>query len=426
MPTSGQLSPLRIAVKDCYFLKGMKNSLCNSAYYNIMPPAPFTAAVVESLARDGSHILGLTKLSTMIGREEPMDAVDYLTPFNPRADGYQSPAGSSSGSAAAVAAYDWVDCAIGTDTSGSGRRPALVNGVWQFRPTHNPMYLNGLVKTYDRFDTPCVYARSLQILERVVRTWLGAHGHTQSSPRQYRIIYPLDYLPRKGHEHLKIIDNFLMDMEDALSATIVKISIRDTWKVKHPEGACEDLDEYLHDVVTRTFYYGYYHAFEEFRKTYPEKHDGKPPYVIPFVQRRWDKGAAVSDAQHADASMRMEVYKQWLLDNIFHCDEQETFVILPISDVQPNYRDEFSPSPEDQSALDQLFLSPILGAPDISVPIGEVSYTSRISQREERLPVLANIVGAPGHDLHLFYAIRAVLAFSGRPDSVLTGSRMFP
>ena len=225
---------------------------------------------------------------------------------------------------------------------------------------------------------------------------------------------------------MKIIDDFLNDMEKSLSAKIVKVSIKDMWKGKHPQGVCYDLDEYLHDVVTRTFYYGYYHAFEEFRKRYPEKHDGKPPYVVPFVHRRWAKGAAVSDAQHGDASRRMDVYRQWLLDNVFHCDEQETFIILPISDVQPNYRDELSPSPEDQSALDQLFLSPILGAPDISVPIGEVPYISKISERQEYLPVLANLVGAPGHDLDLFHAIRKVFTFSGRPNSVLTGSRMFP
>lgn len=54
----------------------------------------------------------------MIGKEEPTEATDYHAPFNPRADGYQSPAGSSSGSAAAVATYDWLDFAIGTDTTG--------------------------------------------------------------------------------------------------------------------------------------------------------------------------------------------------------------------------------------------------------------------------------------------------------------------
>lgn len=95
----------------------------------------------------------------MIAREEPMDAVDFHTAFNPRGDSYQSPAGSSSGSAVAVAAYDWVDCGVGSDTSGSGRRPAMVNGIWKFRPSHDLVDLRGIVITYAPFDTPCIFTR---------------------------------------------------------------------------------------------------------------------------------------------------------------------------------------------------------------------------------------------------------------------------
>ncbi|KAG5803276.1 hypothetical protein H9Q74_012181 [Fusarium xylarioides] len=165
---------LRVAVKDCFRVSGMKTSLCNKAYHELSEPATFTADMIQALIDDGAHILGLTKLSSMIAREEPMDAVDYPTAFNPRGDGYQSPAGSSSGSAAAVAAYYWLDCAIGTDTSGSGRRPALANGVWQFRSSHDSVSLGGLVKTYAMFDTPCVFARSLDAIRRVAKTWIAA------------------------------------------------------------------------------------------------------------------------------------------------------------------------------------------------------------------------------------------------------------
>lgn len=45
-----------------------------------------------------------------------MEYVDYQAPWNPRGDQYQSTGGSSSGSAAAVAAYDLLDIAIGTDS----------------------------------------------------------------------------------------------------------------------------------------------------------------------------------------------------------------------------------------------------------------------------------------------------------------------
>ena len=78
------------------------------------------------------------------------------------------------------------------------------------------------------------------------------------------------------------------------------------------------------------------------------------------------------------------MYRDWLLRTIFHQGDspdakKQVLVVLPISNVAPNYRDVVSRSPEDQSALDELFLPPILGAPDIAVPIGEVPYESRIT-----------------------------------------------
>jgi hypothetical protein len=52
----------------------------------------------------------------MISREEPVEATAFQAPFSPRGDGYQSPVGSSSGSAAAIASYEWLDLPIGSDS----------------------------------------------------------------------------------------------------------------------------------------------------------------------------------------------------------------------------------------------------------------------------------------------------------------------
>jgi Asp-tRNA(Asn)/Glu-tRNA(Gln) amidotransferase A subunit family amidase len=103
-------------VKDNFNLKGVKTSVGNRAYWNLYPPCSQTASSLQVLERKGAQILGKTKLCSFAGREEPTEYVDFQAPFNPRADGYQSPAGSSSGSAAAVAAYDWIDVAVGTDS----------------------------------------------------------------------------------------------------------------------------------------------------------------------------------------------------------------------------------------------------------------------------------------------------------------------
>ncbi|KAK9860105.1 Amidase [Penicillium brevicompactum] len=97
---------------------------------------------------------------------------------------------------------------------------------------------------------------------------------------------------------------------------------------------------------------------------------------------RWETGAAVSEEQHKDAVQRMEIYKAWLLTAMRaeSTSEAEPLVVLPIGNVAPNYRDEPSPSPRWQSALDQLSLPPILGTPDIAIPIGEVPYESKITK----------------------------------------------
>lgn len=138
------LQGLRFAVKHTYRLRGLKTSLCNTDYLNISQPSDITAMVVRNMLAAGVYVLGVTKFSSMIGKEEPTEATDYQAPFNPRGDGYRSVAGSNSGCAAtaAVATYDWLDFAIGTDTTGSGQRPALVNVIFQMRSTYDAAFLD--------------------------------------------------------------------------------------------------------------------------------------------------------------------------------------------------------------------------------------------------------------------------------------------
>ena len=114
--TSGTvLASKRILVKDMFKMAGLKMSACNTAYLTLARRAKYTALVVQRLIDAGAVMVGKAKLSSMVSREEPYEALDYLPPMNPRGDGKQSPAGSSSGSATGIAAYDWLDFSIGSD-----------------------------------------------------------------------------------------------------------------------------------------------------------------------------------------------------------------------------------------------------------------------------------------------------------------------
>jgi hypothetical protein len=107
---------LRIAVKDNYHIQGIKTSLGNRAHFNLYPTQNATAKVVSKLIDQGAHIVGKAHLSSFAMMEHPTQSVDYQAPFNPRGDGYLITGGSSGGSAAATAAYEWIDIAICSDS----------------------------------------------------------------------------------------------------------------------------------------------------------------------------------------------------------------------------------------------------------------------------------------------------------------------
>jgi len=134
------LSGLRIAVKDNFRLAGVKMSLCSNSYHELYPASSETALCIQSLINAGAAVLGSTRMASFAATEEPVDCVDFQAPWNPRADGYQSPAGSSSGSGVAIASYDWLDIALGSDSELTCSKSFLISrnmraSKWQWQKT---------------------------------------------------------------------------------------------------------------------------------------------------------------------------------------------------------------------------------------------------------------------------------------------------
>lgn len=282
--------------------------------------------------------------------------------------------------------------------------------------------LAGMTPTFSQFDTPCIFARNLDIINDVLAIWTSKMGPVFSQPDgPVEIMYPLDYLPTSVPAQMALINSCVDDMATSLGASIVEVSIRTLWESSPPIGAVPDIEEFLHDVIVHTYYYSFYHATDNFRHEFCRAF-GHKPYVIPFVERRWASGAGVSQEQYAEGLNRLDTYRNWLLEKLFR--HSKVLMVLPISAVEPHYRDEPAESPGYQTATDELFLSPILRAPDVVVPIGELPYHSRIRNKQEYLPVALNVVGAPTTDGWVLESMRRVLGKSGRPMQVSTGSRI--
>ena len=109
--------------------------------------------VVSLLQEAGAVIMGKT-VTTELAVFGPGKTKN---PHNPA----HTPGGSSSGSAAAVAAH-MVPLAIGTQTNGSVIRPASFCGIVGFKPSHGLIPRTGVLALSDPLDTVGTFARSVE------------------------------------------------------------------------------------------------------------------------------------------------------------------------------------------------------------------------------------------------------------------------
>jgi amidase len=120
----GPLSGIPVGIKDIIATSDMPTTMGSPIYRDHIPAAD--AWVVERLRNLGATIFGKT-VSTEFAWRHPGPTVN---PWNPA----HTPGGSSSGSAAAVAA-GIVPLALGTQTLGSVIRPAAFNGIVGLKPS---------------------------------------------------------------------------------------------------------------------------------------------------------------------------------------------------------------------------------------------------------------------------------------------------
>lgn len=139
---TGPLAEIPFGVKDIIETKGLSTEYGSPIYKGRIGTAD--AAIVEKLRSRGGILLGKTHST----------AFAYRTPAptrNPRALDH-TPGGSSSGSAAAVAA-GMVPVAIGTQTGGSVLRPASFCGVTGFKPSYGLLPMAGVLPFAKSLDT---------------------------------------------------------------------------------------------------------------------------------------------------------------------------------------------------------------------------------------------------------------------------------
>ena len=170
------------------------------------------AVVVARLRAAGAIIMGKT-VTTELATYSPGKT---RNPHHPE----HTPGGSSSGSAAAVAAH-MVPLAVGTQTNGSVIRPAAFCGVVGFKPTYGLINCEGVLRQSPALDQIGVFARSPEdaalLAENLCDATALPHWLEEARAAQPR-------LPRIAFVKTSIWNRTAFDAREALAGLAARLS----------------------------------------------------------------------------------------------------------------------------------------------------------------------------------------------------------
>jgi amidase len=158
---AGPLVGCRFAAKDVFHIAGVGTGFGHPEWLATHEVPEATAPAVQMLLDAGADLMGKAQ-SDELCYSLSGENVHYGTPENAAAPGH-IPGGSSSGSAAAVAA-DLCDFALGTDCGGSVRIPASYCGLLGIRPGLGQVPAEGVLEFAPAFDVVGWFAKSGKLM----------------------------------------------------------------------------------------------------------------------------------------------------------------------------------------------------------------------------------------------------------------------
>jgi aspartyl-tRNA(Asn)/glutamyl-tRNA(Gln) amidotransferase subunit A len=349
----GPLHGIPIAIKDIFDVQGFGTA----AGSKLLGKAPATqdAPLVKRLRDAGAVILGKTVTTQYASFDPPVTT----NPWDHR----RTPGGSSSGSAAAVAAGMCLG-AMGSQTGGSITRPASYCGVAGLKPSYGQLDLGGVFPLAPSMDHPGPIARCVQDLALIYDVLAGTKTHfaAELSPPRLGLL--------RGHfqDHADAV--VLMALNQALEAlTQAGAKISET-----------PLPHRFNDVIRQ---HRIIMACES--AAYHEPRIKQHPDDFEFhITKLVTEGLNTPAPEYFRARQHQEQLKRDMVD----CFEGVDALIMPATTTPP---------PDATSTGDPAFNSPwsYTGLPVVSFPVGLSA---------DGLPIAIQLVGRHGDEGRLFQA----------------------
>ena len=368
----GPLHGIPIALKDLIDTAGVRTTAASNLFRDRVPAAD--AEVVRRLKEAGAVFLGKLNL-----HEFAFGASTVVSAFGPvrNPHGLQfSAGGSSSGSAAAVAA-GLCYASVGSDTGGSIRQPASFCGIVGFKPTYGLVSARGVVPLSQSLDHIGPMTRTVEDAALLLQVLAG---YDAGDPASLNLPVP-DYAASLTHPTSSLRlgipgDSFYSSLHPEIRTAIDSaLSVLAT--LTHSQLPVEiEVDSDLGNLLTKTEAYAYH-----------RDHVASTPELYqPETLRRIRAGAGVNPTAYAEGLRQLHDARK-KIQRVF---EQVDVLITPTVPVPPFALADLLSDGSGLRSKEQLTLRNtrafnVLGLPTITVPCGRTSLG---------LPIGLQITGA--------------------------------
>lgn len=355
----GKLAGLCFAIKSNISAKHMITSCASKVLEDYT--SPYNATVVNKLLAEDAILLGMLNMDEFAcgGSGETSAFGPTKNPNNPDL----IPGGSSSGSAAAIAA-DLADFTLGSDTGGSIRNPASHCGVTGLKPTYGAVSRYGLIDMAMSLDCIGPLAKTPEDCKLIFNIIKGQDNFDQTTK---------DYQTAINNKHKGIIG--LVDVQDFCDKEIAQlietktneIAKQNNWKIKKINLPL--------DIAIQTYYIIVYTEFFSATRKFEGRRFGKKieNAAGPEVMRRIIGGSEITKAEH-DGKYYKEAQKtrQHIKNQFEKIFNEVDAIILPTSPKLPHKIGEKISVEEMYDYDTPTALVNITGIPAISIPAGKI------------------------------------------------------
>jgi aspartyl-tRNA(Asn)/glutamyl-tRNA(Gln) amidotransferase subunit A len=367
----GPLHGIPVGVKDIFYTKGLRTTMGSTAFSDFVPT--YDSSVVKRLKHAGAIIMGKCVTTVLVF----LDPGPTRNPWNTN----HTPGGSSSGSAAAVAAR-MCPVSIGSQTVGSVGRPGAYNGVVSIMPTQSRISLAGAFPLAWSLDHVGAFSRSVGDIEVLVEA-------LSESPMPSHPARALNHRPRIG-----IVHGFFSDKADAASRDGIETLAGKLEGAGYPVAAVTMPAIFeIHPAILRTI------VRSEAAEAHSKLIRNKPEAYGPKLRDLVHLGELI-DASDYLRARRIRRHYQRDMGRLFdHVD-------VLITPGAPG------PAPEGMATGD-----PVMQAPWTLADFPTMTLPTMLASNG--LPLGIQLTAAPLHEgllLETAKAIESVIAFQEKPD----------